>query len=524
MPKTPRQRDPLVRVLTASSACTIALALVASGSLLLSAKVAAAETEANGGTSAHPSEQSQRSQPAFSGEDSDNDGFTDAEEWRYIQYYENQPYKQWERYQRAIAHPSIPPLDRATYEGLETVTVDVETIGDGSVYLGDGQSTSWQFAKWGIDAPNPSSAHGGFTGKVRFNQIHLAAQPAPGWLLKRWGGDVEGMPPLRLSVRMDRDLHIVAEFAPCPWTGELDLLAALKALLLHTGQVATADEVFTFDRGDAHYVDGVEQYEGDGIPDAAQFLLIEELLENPTYGFTRGVWSVDLLTEFASQRSFISPYMSGKSEKLALASTAYLTMGGTDYLFWLRKALGFDINYTRYGNLAGRALQATGDTDADNFNNLQEWQWVKEKSGHLPTGPAMARAYVAAALDPAEPPAGWAPSRGTKVRASGDSKEQGCWNDAFIPVFQLTVEDNDFEVEAAVKGVGDSPDEPLAIGVQTGVKAGRRVKVKVKSNLEWFKEWYAPGTLLHGSTNPQDKFVHVRDGQVIRPVARTFPE
>lgn len=125
------------------------------------------------------------------------------------------------------------------------------------------------------------------------------------------------------------------------------------------------------------------------MPDAAEFLLIQELLRHRDYGVEKGVSAFLMWDEFTSQRAFIKPYLKGKSGQMNLATTAYLTIGGLDFLFWMREALGFDVDYRKYGNLVGDYLWPEGDADGDGFSNVAEWQWVLEQHDHPPMSVAL---------------------------------------------------------------------------------------------------------------------------------------
>ena len=63
--------------------------------------------------------------------------------------------------------------------------------------------------------------------------------------------------------------RVTVEFMQAPWTGKVDLAAALETLLLETGEVATAAEVLTFGRGSGEADSGAWSYMGKEIPDLA---------------------------------------------------------------------------------------------------------------------------------------------------------------------------------------------------------------------------------------------------------------
>lgn len=463
--------------------------------------------------------------------DADGDGFTNAEEWRYVQYYANEPDAQRAAYRDAIATNAKPAISHDCYLALDRASVAVVVLGNGRVYLGDRDictTGKWEFAKWTMDCATPCTGTSQAKPECDYNRITVTARPDAGYVLKGWLGDLTGSSALEHTLTMDRDWYIQPEFVACPWTGELDLIGALERFLLKTKQITSADEVLTFDRGAGHYDNqtgkSVYVYDANGIPDAAEFLLLQELLLHRDYGAENGVWAFLVWDEFSSQRAFIKPYLKGNNEKMNLAATAYLTIGGLDYLFWMREALGFDIDYRKYGNLVGDHLWPDEDADGDGLSNLEEWQWVLERHDHPRMSIPLFQAFVTAALDPEVPPPA-APSAAASPdkakaedAAEGDDNGEGhLWNDAAIPKFRLRFNAEDALMDAFVIDPVTQKETPLALNTDLSIHAGRRIKVVYTGDPAWFDSWSAEGTLLHGSDNVKDVFVHVNDGQVIYP-------
>ncbi len=183
-------------------------------------------------------------------------------------------------------------------------------------------------------------------------------------------------------------------------------------------------------------------------------MLLEELLLNPQFTFANGVWAPNVLDEFMRQREFIMPYLEGQNEDIVSAAAAYLTLGGRDYLFWLREAIGGDIDYSGYSNTAGWHLAAHRSADGSRFSNLEQWQWVLETHGYPPMSLELAQTFVDVALDPALPPDDWTPPSDVE-----GEPECGCWNDAYIPMDNISFQGN---VEAHVIDPGGCDDIPVS--------------------------------------------------------------
>ena len=110
---------------------------------------------------------------------------------------------------------------------------------------------------------------------------------------------------------MNGQWRVTVVFMQAPWTGELNLAAALESSLLDTGEVASPEDVLTFDRGSQVYDGGTMSYAGNGIPDLAEVLLVEELFKNPEYAFPFGVWGEHVRDEFVGQYEYIHPIIDG---------------------------------------------------------------------------------------------------------------------------------------------------------------------------------------------------------------------
>ena len=171
--------------------------------------------EAAGVTVFHDADECLTDPVQYPDEDQDGDGFTNAEEWRYIQYYDNDADDQALVYRFLSTMDSLPYIDHACYEDLDVVAVTVTVIGEGSVFLGDGYATegtpkTWDFARWDIGCADPCPTEG--EPECGDNAIGLVATPSFGWHLDHWSGDASGSDTMTTLV-MDDHKTVTAHFA-----------------------------------------------------------------------------------------------------------------------------------------------------------------------------------------------------------------------------------------------------------------------------------------------------------------------
>ncbi len=402
------------------------------------------------------------------------------------------------------------------------VTITLETDGDGKItpFTGSYYMPTFDAGEW-----RAWVRHGAPDNPEDYCAVHIledvTAIPADEWVFLHWEleagshadirdfSDVKVGPGLTLttptlSIPLTRDVTLRAVFDHRPWFTNMDLVRSLESFLLATNQINSADELLEFDRGDGGYEQGVYSYHGNGIPDVAEMLLVEELLQNPEHVFSQGVWAPNVLEEFMRQREFAMRFLGVEDEDMLSAAAAYLTIGGLDYCFWLSdEALGVERNFKGYANTAGRNLGADKSADGTKFSNLEQWKWVLETSDYPPMRLELARKFVETVLDPDVPPADWSADPDRQNRP-----HRGTWNDPHVPKGDITIGD---DIEAHVIDPGGGADLPIS--GTTAVHLGRQIRVKYVGEPGWFDHWSAPGCQLHGGAQEETVFVHVNPGQ-----------
>jgi CBS domain-containing protein len=129
-------------------------------------------------------------------------------------------------------------------------------------------------------------------------QVILTATPASGWAFLRWLGDVHALEN-PVTVTVDATMTVIAEFIPLEHATGLDLVADLGDFLVATGDLVNAGDVLNleFDRG------GGDETTGNGIPDAAEFMLLQAILERPTFNPAVGGTARDIKRFMATGRT-----------------------------------------------------------------------------------------------------------------------------------------------------------------------------------------------------------------------------
>ena len=320
-----------------------------------------------------------------SGADQDGDGLSNADEWSATLRYFNGADEQALMYHLAICLPDIPGLSLECLENLHTVTVTVAVEGEGSVYLGDSTTTtSWDFAKWATDCPDPCPAQGDPPPDCAYNQIALVAEPAEGWVFKGWQGQIglSAADDPALILDMSESRRVVAQFVPEPEVSTQGLMADLARFLEVIGETETVE---TFDLNEIVYDENGERvYVGNGIPDAAEFYLLQRVLESVnlsharrsgmTHGGVCAAWTLNVAQAEAD--------LSGAEEAIINTVAAYMTLGdfksATLIAQLVQTQLPPPYNVTldpdAYHRSRQRRLYYKRDADNDGYWNVDEWE------------------------------------------------------------------------------------------------------------------------------------------------------
>jgi len=151
--------------------------------------------------------------------DQDGDGFTNAEELRFLQYFYNDPAEVDDLFHWYLLLDTAPSktcyatdqdgnLLRDEFGQLthlfDTVNVTVEVQGQGSVWLGDGpvangNSKTWEFCRYGETCPTLCTDQWACS----ISSIPLNAVAETGWIFKGWRGDLLGRNEASQTILME---------------------------------------------------------------------------------------------------------------------------------------------------------------------------------------------------------------------------------------------------------------------------------------------------------------------------------
>ena len=323
--------------------------------------------------------------------DSDNDGFTDQQEFEYLSLYEIDEATLEQQYFEAVFDPPLhPPPD---FSCIPKVHVTVEIVGHqngqvvpgvgGTLYPGAG---THEFAKFAVGCPDPCSVTAP-SSECPINVIIFVPTPAEGWFFKSWSGDCYDRSGATLPVKMVKDKRIVAEFIYAPTLAHLDLVNDLDAFLTALGM--QADAYLTFDKNNIAFVEDEQQFIGNGIPDAAEFRLLEKSLQSPRLDLavTPGVNYTTLAAAWAQNLNQAGQDLQNLDVAVQRAVAAYMTLGDFKTVEMVKDLIetekqahpsgpfaGVTIDADAYDRSSQSFLYSDADADSDGFSNLREWQ------------------------------------------------------------------------------------------------------------------------------------------------------
>ena len=339
--------------------------------------------------------------------DQDGDGFTNAEEIRYLQYFDNDPQTVDEMFLLYILYPGLPNVDPSCYtidpQGnviwlFDTVNLTVQISGQGSVYLGDGYVTegcpkTWEFAKYIGSCPQLCTAPEG----CGFQTTSLVAVPDEGWVFHRWIGPFGELlyPQLTMeeaTLAAWEDTGVEAEFLYRPGITALDFLADLDAFLLAIGYItqSMAPGLFQFDTGDTEWVpDGqggsVLELRPNRMPDSFELTVLQRVLQDDRYDLVSAggassalIWNV-WQTNLEQAEQDIGGLLPEYVERLL---AAYMTLGTTGHQstmeVLLREHYQIFLALESYDSSVQAYFGEQGDVDNDGVWNSEEWENVVE--------------------------------------------------------------------------------------------------------------------------------------------------
>jgi hypothetical protein len=327
-------------------------------------------------------------------EDADQDTFANDWEWDYLSLYWNDPVDLVTHYVDFALSPGQRPPDIYRNRDIITTTVHLFVEGGGYVFPGVG---SHQFAtyRWGCNEPNALPMPPG----CEYNQIPLKAQAAPGWAFRRWRGlddDREYDAEITLSMEHPWIIrNVTAEFISMAHRSGLDLPADLAAT------VEVVDGNGRPNPGDPN-----------GIPDAAEFLLLERFLEQPNldFGLRSGVVNDEVYAAWTHNLAQAQTDLNrtlAEAPSLIRTYAAFMTLGDPGSTQWalqiaddLEDIDASTIDVSQYDRSQARYLGPFGNADNDAWPNVREWEYVAAREPEDPQAE-----YAAAAADPDTPDA-----------------------------------------------------------------------------------------------------------------------
>jgi len=295
---------------------------------------------------------------------------------------------------------------------IEFVTVQLETFGNGATIPAPGEYRIPRYAGTELDCveacqdaePLPQGC-----GDCEPAQFRVTAVPAQDWFFWDWKALslVEPVRSAQAEIAVEFDSSVLASFVERPGLAELDLLADLAAFLVATNQIAAPADLYDLDVDWGDFwveTDRSLQYIGNGMPDAAEFALLEAILKDPHLDFSpRGgvahiaVWNY--YTRNLEQAQLELPAAGGAVTR---AVAAYMTLGSYGHQ---RRAAAFVDQYfsvtldlNAYTQNAMKHLGPDRDPDRDRLSNLEEWENAYASMGGDPH--AALATFAAAALDP----------------------------------------------------------------------------------------------------------------------------
>ena len=254
-----------------------------------------------------------------------------------------------------------------------------------------------------LDPPQPPG------GYIPGTEVLVTAVPDADWVFTEWGAGLPNLEwaPSQTFVPTPGPVDISAFFDYRPGISSLSMVEDLGAYLVAIGVYTDPEEVDAFD-----YDTGVEELEGvvtvhlpNGIPDAAELMSLQSVMENPSIetkdsGVSHAmVWQLYQECLAQSQKD-----LSVQSEAVQRAVAAYMTLGSFGHVGQLlvdvEAHLDVKLNRRLYPNAGDRWFGEGKDMDRDGVTNKEEWDYAVERYAQAKGGPsALAAAYADAVTD-----------------------------------------------------------------------------------------------------------------------------
>lgn len=457
--------------------------------------------------------------------DADGDGFSNAEEWLYFDWYctvapgmtRLRDFDGWvslARWEVFFADTAIGGYwSVPNFSGWEnspgvppTVTVTIVREGDGgsvSPPPGDCLLPQYNLTDWWV-----ADAGGGFVPRAdrcascEPAGLVLHAAGTAQWVFDKWSLLELETDDGTVSIALDEDKLAVAEFLPVVPGMETDLADDLVKVLEEIQYDSTK---FDYDHNGVGIVDGEFGLAENGIPDMAEFDLLQAVLRDPRvdYAWENGVVHYFLRRTWEQNLALFSTQYPALTDHAKRVLAAYMTIGNTGSVMqcnYLLGGLGYQPLAPESGYVRDHVefLADYGDANADGMTNLEQWEAVVEECTEFITRDAY-RQY-----------AEWALAR---VTNAGPSMQTG-------PIAQTTSGTNPTAPDSDYCGVeyvnlivpfSAPAGATVSMDVPTGLTPlGTILKVqasRVAPNGFVFDHWQCENNPLHWSIDENDEFM-----------------
>lgn len=219
--------------------------------------------------------------------DTDGDGFTDAEEWRFASLFDATQQGVKDRYDAVRTNPEEPgrylsfitsdmvrgKATPGTIDSIPTESVSIQTQGAGTVFPGAGihEFAAYRFYEDGTWSGNP---------------VSFEALPESGWRFSHFTVNSARREenPTQITVEPHQGAPLMQAFfvesAAVQHPGIVD------AYLKFFPKLAPGADPWTFDRNGMYWEMNNSKNEGNGVPDIAEFAFMELLLTTPESEWT----------------------------------------------------------------------------------------------------------------------------------------------------------------------------------------------------------------------------------------------
>ncbi len=354
-----------------------------------------------------------------------------------------------------------------------------------------------------------------------------------------------GIPFPDIQLPLDADVILTAFFEERSELTDLNLISDLGIFLESIGELTSAQEVsnMQWDRGDLFFDEaGNPTYTENGIPDAAEFALLEHVLLHPEINLSAsgGVVNEIVYENFTRNHAratvdisswsnnLNNPQPPARTAAIINVIAAYMTLGyygATDMICHEIKELtsGIALDSSNYAIGALRYFAPDNDCDNDGLSNIGEWHYTLDSV--QPASQSFAKAASSSTSNSASQetaesyssnasdgtaPSGYQPPTGECVTCENDE----C-NNAFTSItLHNTIETpNGESSRLAIRVTGYTNGcETVTIGENSSVavRVGREVTVTaetIDSEFATFRCWNAPDLPIHGSDQSVETFV-----------------